>query len=81
VALRALALYEGALANPQYHYPAVPGLSDAGWPLTVAGGCTFADVDDHYGGHTGGEYMSAYDWLTGLPKDRLSGLPGVGYTC
>jgi hypothetical protein len=47
----------------------------AGWPVAVAGGCTFAELFDVYGGHTEDEYSAAYDH-TGLPKDG-----GAGYTC
>ena len=52
------------------------GTGVTGYPLAIPAGCTFADADDRYGGHTSAEWHSAYDEYTGLPRDG-----GVGYTC
>jgi hypothetical protein len=64
----------GALAA--LRYLALDYTAAAGWPLAVAGGCTFADATDYCGGHSRDEYNAAYDRHTGLPKDG-----GAGYTC
>jgi hypothetical protein len=52
----------------ELRYLSLRGTAAAGWPLAVAGGCTFADDNDYYGGRVAprAEYNAAY---------------AAGYTC